>query len=125
MRGPDEGRRLHHGGCRRGSDNGASEADVCGGEASAVPCLRAGYAHGGRRERGIFLGFDDQEGVGAYRLFTAPAAFLAPIGSSGAVFAAITSPGGRKYLVHVVKGGDSSVGAGLRGVTEKGNILRS
>jgi len=68
MRGPDEGRRLHHGGCRRGSDNGASEADVCGGEASAVPCLRAGCAHGGRGERGIFLGFDDQEGAGVYRL---------------------------------------------------------
>jgi len=34
--GPDEGRRLHHGGFRRGSDNGASEADVCGGEASAL-----------------------------------------------------------------------------------------
>jgi len=31
------------------------EADVCGGEAPAVPCLRAGRARGGRGERGIFL----------------------------------------------------------------------
>jgi len=31
------------------------EADVCGGEAPALPCLRAGCAHGGRGKRGIFL----------------------------------------------------------------------
>jgi len=33
----------------------------------------------------------------------------------------LTSPSGRKYITHVVKQGDSSVGAGIRGVTEKGN----
>jgi acetylornithine deacetylase/succinyl-diaminopimelate desuccinylase-like protein len=33
----------------------------------------------------------------------------------------LTSPSGRKYIIHVVKLGDSSVGAGIRGVTEKGN----
>jgi len=31
------------------------EADVCGGEASAVQRLRAGCARGGRGERGLFL----------------------------------------------------------------------
>jgi hypothetical protein len=30
----------------------------------------------------------------------------------------LTSPSGRKYIAHVVKLGDSSVGAGIRGVTE-------
>jgi len=35
--------------------HGASEADVRGGEAPAVPCLRVGRARGGRAERGIFL----------------------------------------------------------------------
>jgi hypothetical protein len=33
----------------------------------------------------------------------------------------LTSPSGRKYITNVVKLGDSSVGAGIRGVTEKGN----
>jgi hypothetical protein len=33
----------------------------------------------------------------------------------------LTSPSGRKYITHVVKLGDSSVGAGIRGVAEKGN----
>jgi hypothetical protein len=33
----------------------------------------------------------------------------------------LTSPSGRKYITHVVKQEDSSVGAGIRGVTEKGN----
>jgi len=33
----------------------------------------------------------------------------------------LTSPSGRKYITHVVKLGDSSVGAGIRGVTEKRN----
>jgi hypothetical protein len=36
----------------------------------------------------------------------------------------LTSPNGRKYITHVVKLGDSSVGAGIRGVTEKGNSAR-
>jgi hypothetical protein len=33
----------------------SSEASVCGGEAPAVPCLRAGCPTGGRGERGILL----------------------------------------------------------------------
>ena len=33
----------------------------------------------------------------------------------------LTSPSGRKYITHVVKQGDSSVGAGIRRVAEKGN----
>ena len=35
----------------------------------------------------------------------------------------LTSPSGRKYITHAVKLGDSSVGAGMRGVTEKGNTF--
>ena len=34
-----------------------------------------------------------------------------------------TAPSGRKYIAGVVKLGTSSVGAGIRGVTEKRNIL--
>ena len=34
----------------------------------------------------------------------------------------LTSPSGRKYIAHVVRLGDSSVGAGIRRVTEKGNL---
>jgi hypothetical protein len=64
----------------------SSEADVCGGEASAVPCLRAGCAHGGRRERGIFLGFDDQEGAGVYPLSAGARGFSVPICFSGSIF---------------------------------------
>jgi len=33
----------------------------------------------------------------------------------------LTSPSGRKYITNVVKLGDSSVGAGIRRVAEKGN----
>jgi len=33
----------------------------------------------------------------------------------------LTSPSGRKYITGVVKLGTSSVGAGIRGVTGKGN----
>jgi len=55
MRQPDEGPRLHHGVCRRGPDNRSSETDVRGGEAPAIPCLRAGCPTGGRGERGILL----------------------------------------------------------------------
>jgi hypothetical protein len=33
----------------------------------------------------------------------------------------LTSPSGRKYITGVVKLGISSVGAGIRGVAEKGN----
>jgi len=76
MRGPNEGRRFHHGVCRCGQDHGVSEADVRGSEASGVPCLRAGWAPGGRRERGIFLGFDDQEGAGVYHLSAGAEGFL-------------------------------------------------
>jgi len=43
---PAEGYNFHHGICRRGQDHGASEAGVRGGEAAAVSCLRAGFAHG-------------------------------------------------------------------------------
>ena len=35
----------------------------------------------------------------------------------------LTSPSGRKYITHVVKQGNSSVGAGIRGVAEKGNTF--
>ena len=87
MRGPDEGRRLHHGGFRRGSDYRSSEAWVCGGEASAVPCLRAGCAHGGRGERGIFLGFDDQEGAGVYHLSAGARGFSVQICFLSSIFA--------------------------------------
>jgi hypothetical protein len=100
----EELRRLPHGGCRRGSDNGASEADVCGSEASAVPCLRAGRPRGGRGERGIFL--------------PSKYAFLARLSHFSV---SLTSPSGQKYITGVVKRGDSSAGAGIRGVTEKGN----
>jgi len=55
----DEAYRLYHGVCRRGSHHRSPEADVCGGEAPAVSCLRAGPARGGRGERGIFLSFRD------------------------------------------------------------------
>jgi len=37
----------------------------------------------------------------------------------------LTSPSGRKYITHVVKLGDSSVGAGIRRVAEKGNTYPS
>jgi len=37
----------------------------------------------------------------------------------------LTSPSGRKYITHVVKLGDSSVGAGIRRVPEKGNTYLS
>jgi hypothetical protein len=33
----------------------------------------------------------------------------------------LTSPSGRKYITHVVKQGDSSVGAGIRPAAEKAN----
>jgi len=33
----------------------------------------------------------------------------------------LTSPRGRKYITSVVKGGDSSVGAGIRHAAEKAN----
>jgi len=36
----------------------------------------------------------------------------------------LTSPSGRKYITHVVKLGDSSVGAGIRGVMEKRLIMK-
>jgi hypothetical protein len=39
----------------RGQDHGASEADLCRGEAPAVPCFYRGCPDGGRRERGILL----------------------------------------------------------------------
>jgi hypothetical protein len=35
----------------------------------------------------------------------------------------LTSPSGLKYITNVVKKGDSSVGAGIRRVTEKGNSV--
>ena len=35
----------------------------------------------------------------------------------------LTSPSGRKYITHVVKLGDSSVGAGIRRIAEKGNTF--
>jgi len=43
------------------------------------------------------------------------------LGSIFASFVSLTSPSGRKYITNVVKLGDSPVGAGIRGVTEKGN----
>jgi hypothetical protein len=48
--GEDEAYRLYHGVYSRGSHHRSPEADVCGGEAPALPCLRAGCAHGGRGE---------------------------------------------------------------------------
>ena len=85
MRGPDEGRRLHHGGFRCGSDNGASEA---------------------------FIFQPVREGFSSEYAFRARFSHFS---------VSLTSPSGRKYIIHVVKLGDSSVGAGVRGVTEKGN----
>ena len=76
MRGDDENHRLHHGACRRGQDHGASETDVRGREAAAVPCLRAGFTHGGRGERGIFLIISFSPEGKVYRLFAGAAGFL-------------------------------------------------
>ena len=78
---------YRHGVRGRGPDHRSSEADVRGGEAPAVPCLRAGCPDGGRGERGIFLGFDDQDGAGVYRLSAGARSFSVRICFSGSIFA--------------------------------------
>ena len=55
MRGDDEDHRFHHEVCRCGPHHQSPEANVCGGEASAVPRFYRGRPDGGRGERGIFL----------------------------------------------------------------------
>jgi hypothetical protein len=86
MRRHDEDRRLHHGVCRRGPDHGASEADVRGGEASAVPCLRTGCPDGGRGERGIFLIISFSPEGKVYRLLAGARGVIAPTYSSAAAY---------------------------------------
>ena len=54
------------------------ETDVRGGEASAVPCLRAGCAHGGRGERGLFLIISFSPEGKVYRLLASSRGFLVP-----------------------------------------------
>jgi hypothetical protein len=68
-------------------DRISDNLNVRGGEASAVPCLHRGRAHGGRGERGIFLGFDDQEGAGGYHLSAGARGFSVQICFSDSIFA--------------------------------------
>jgi hypothetical protein len=52
--------------------------------------------------------------------FSSEYAFLARLSHFSV---SLTSPSGRKYITGVVKLGDSSVGAGIRRVAEKGNTF--
>ena len=65
------------------------EADVCGGKASAVPRLRAGRAHGGRGERGLFLIISFLPEGKVYRLLAGARGFFAPICGLGTLFTKI------------------------------------
>jgi len=51
----DEGRRLHRGVCRRGSDHRPPEVAVHSGKAAAISSLFPGRAHGGRGAGRVFL----------------------------------------------------------------------
>jgi len=67
-----------------------------------------------RRERESIIFQPVREG------FLSEYAFLARLSHFSV---SLTSPSGRKYITHVVKQGDSSVGAGIRHVAEKGNTI--
>ena len=54
VRGEDEDHRFYHRVCRRGPHHRSREDDVCGREAAAVSCRRAGRPDGSRGERGYF-----------------------------------------------------------------------
>jgi hypothetical protein len=67
-----------------------------------------------RRERESIIFQPVREG------FPSEYAFLARLSHFSV---SLTSPSGRKYITGVVKLGDSSVGAGIRRVAEKGNTF--
>ena len=94
------------------------EADVCGGKASAVPRLRAGRAHGGRGERGLFLIISFSPGTGVYRFLSSAAGFLVPTFSSSADLCGflwlLTAPLSLRYNSGMVSWEDSVPRAGIQ-----------
>jgi hypothetical protein len=69
---PNEGRRLHHRACRRGPHRRSSEADVCGGEASAVSGRFPGNPDGRRSPGRLFFmifPWNGRESSDDFRLF--------------------------------------------------------
>jgi len=62
------------------------EADVRGGEASALPCFYRDRPDGRRRERGLFLIISVSSEAGVYRLSAGARVFLAPACASDAAF---------------------------------------
>ena len=70
------------------------------------------------QDLGLGKEFCDQGGTEVYRLLAGAARFLAPVGSSGAVFAAmlrlLTSPSGRGYSSTMDWGANSMSGGGIQ-----------
>jgi len=66
--------------------HGASEADVRGGEAPAVPCFYRGPPDGGRGERGILLSISFSPEAKVYHLLAGARGFSVQICFSGSIF---------------------------------------
>jgi len=75
---------------------------------AALPCLRAGCAHGGRGERGLFLIISVSSEAGVYRLLAGAVGFLISIGIIGQSFRdflqRLTGPTGRRYTTDMDRG---------------------